>query len=77
MSDHSTLNMIGVNELSPSQRLMPGCNYPFSRDWGLEYIKCGRVSCICNDKHGKCIIPSCCEIGEDGYCKNFKLKEHK
>lgn len=50
----------------------PGHNYPYSRDWYLDYIKCSVVSCIYN-RDEKCIIPSMCDIGEDGHCKNFKI----
>lgn len=55
---------------------IPEHNYPFSRDWGLDYIKCSAESCICN-RDGKCIIPSMCKIGDDGRCVNFKVKEGK
>lgn len=65
-------HMLKTNRLMPHH--IPGHDFPFSRDWGIDNIKCSAVSCICNVS-GECVIPSLCRIGDDGRCVNFKLKE--
>ena len=42
---------------------------PFwSRDYSLENIPCGIKKCPAN-RDGKCIMPSCIKIGENGICE--------
>jgi len=50
--------------------------FPSSRDWE-DFIVCEARSCVCNTGHGLCFVPSRCEIGEDGRCKNFSPKKPK
>jgi hypothetical protein len=46
--------------------------FPMSRDHGRDNIKCRRDKCICN-RSGHCIMPSRCEIGDDGMCTGFTI----
>lgn len=50
--------------------------FPISRDFALPNFKCAVKDCVVN-RNGECISPSLCEIGEDGRCKNAKLKKKK
>lgn len=43
-----------------------------SRDW-LD-IDCKAVGCFFN-RGGKCMVPSRCEIGDDGKCRGFQARE--
>lgn len=52
----------------------PGHGFPISRDWGLDDFDCKATTCIFN-RDGKCVIPSRCEIGEDGHCLGYKPKK--
>lgn len=54
--------------------LMPDYRHPRSRDWGLPDFPCRRTNCIYN-KGNMCILPSQCEIGEDGKCEGYTSEE--
>jgi len=61
----------GVNSLMPHHD-----GYPVSRDYGLPNYPCQATTCLFN-KFSTCIIPSRCEIGEDGRCKGYVLRQEK
>ena len=46
--------------------------FPVSRDY--QEIRCNRTSCEWNISKF-CSVPSLCEIGEDGKCKGYKIKD--
>jgi hypothetical protein len=50
--------------------LMADKEFPMSRDWGRDDIPCSRTTCISN-RSRMCILPSRCEIGEDGHCMGY------
>jgi len=59
------------------QGLMPHHDgYPMSRDYGLPNYPCKATTCLFN-KMDTCIIPSRCEIGEDGVCKGYRVDKKK
>jgi hypothetical protein len=59
---------LGVVKMREMKFHDDGTQSPFwSRDHHLENISCGIKKCPAN-KNGKCIMPSCIKIGEDGVC---------
>jgi hypothetical protein len=60
MNDHFTLGF------APRERR--DGDFPVSRDW--KHIDCKATGCQYNIGE-QCMVPSQCEIGEDGRCKGF------
>lgn len=53
-----------------------GWDHPVSRDYGIPNYPCKATSCLFN-MMATCVIPSKCEIGEDGRCKGYELRPEK
>ena len=61
-------------ELSVNNFMADPGRHSGSRDFMLDQSVCTAVKCICNSG-GYCFVPSRIEIGEDGRCTGFKLRQ--
>jgi hypothetical protein len=49
----------------------PFNEFPYSRDWHMDNIKCKAANCVCNNGSGECVVPSKCVLDDTGKCENL------